>query len=112
MRQHSRQKLLQEAKARDQALDLFEVHRADLVEMARAVAIELAQTNGRVSGPEVTAELRKRGLGEALDSVDRRFMGAVFRAGKCWVRVGWESIGSHNQPVSVWKLASERAASG
>lgn len=89
-----------EARKRDRALDLLETYRGDLVDAARAVAEEIAGRVGHVTSPEVLAELRERGLGEALDSVDRRFMGAVFRKG--WRRVGLDNSGSHRRPVSVW----------
>lgn len=88
---------------RDSALNLFELYRGDLLDAARAVADELAHLNGRVTAPEVLSTLRERGFSEALDKVDRRFMGAVFRQG--WKRIGWEPMGSHGRPVSIWQKA-------
>jgi hypothetical protein len=90
-----------EATARDRALDLLEKHRGDLVAVARSVANRIAIRNGTVTSPEVLAEMRAIGLGDALDTVDRRFMGCVFRTG--WKRVGYSPEGSHKRPVAVWQ---------
>lgn len=98
----------QERSKRDMALNLFETFRGDLLAAARAVADELAEKNGRVTAPDVLAVLRDRGLGDALDEVDRRFMGAVFRAGTGWKRIGWEPGGSHGRPVSIWARSEKR----
>ncbi len=92
-----------ETAARDAALDLLEEHRAPLIEIARAVAQELAIRHGRVTSPDVVQELRARGYGDMIDAVDKRFMGAVFRSGNGWERIGFENLGSHRQPISVWR---------
>lgn len=92
--------LLGEAAARDRALDLIETHRAPLVDAARAVAIEIAETHGRVTSPEVLRELVRRGYD--THTPDRRFMGVVFRRGAGWSRIGWEPTGSHCRPVAIW----------
>lgn len=93
-----------EAKKRDQALDLFEQHRADLLEYAKVVAVRLAMNNGTVTSPEVVDELYESGWAYILDHIDHRFMGGVFRSGTGWERVGFKNLGSHKQPISVWKL--------
>lgn len=93
-----------EAAARDRALDLLEEHRAPMIEMAKMIAEWIAKKKGRVTSTDVICELRARGYGELLDSVDKRFLGAVFRAGKGWKRIGFESTGSHRRPVSIWRL--------
>lgn len=101
-----------EARKRDSALDLFEVHRAELLAAAREVALELAAANEQVTAPEVLEVLRERGHADSLEKVDRRFMGAVFRSGKGWERVGFANRGSHRQPISVWKRASKAVSNG
>ncbi len=97
-----------EQHARDMALDALANTRARLVAAARRVAVEMARDLGRVSSPEVLAELRDRGYGPELDRVDARFMGVVFRPAKGWPvrwrRMGWEPGGSHCRPVAVWQL--------
>ncbi len=89
---------------RDQALERLERSRAELIEIARTVAITLWAMNGRVTSTEVLAALRDQGYGVWIDSVDKRFMGAVFRPKSGWVRVGWEHTGSHGRPVAIWKM--------
>lgn len=91
-----------EAQGRDQALNLIEHHRSDIVGMARAIAADIDSVRKRVTSPEVLAELRRLGYSQALDQYDRRFMGAVFRAGSGWKRIGWEPTGSHCRPVAIW----------
>jgi hypothetical protein len=91
-----------DAQARDRALDLFDQHRSFLVSVAHAIAEEIAREHGRVSSPEVLSTMKARGYEEALQQVDRRFMGAVFREGRGWRRVGFENKGSHKRPVSIW----------
>lgn len=88
---------------RDEVLDQLELWRAPLITVAKIVACELEQKNGRVTSPEVIRELKLRGYEAQLEEVDKRFMGAVFRKTDNWERVGWEPIGSHARPVSVWK---------
>lgn len=94
--------LFVEKAERDRALDLFEENRRELLSAARKCANELYSLNGRVTAPEVFASLRAGGWGDALDQVDPRFMGGVFREGTGWRRVGWENEGSHRRPVSIW----------
>jgi hypothetical protein len=94
--------LIQETIARDKALDLLEDHRGSLIDAAKSIAVSLARKNGKVTSTEVLEEMRNSWLKDAVSSVDRRFMGAVFRAG--WERVGFTNSGSHRRPVSVWRL--------
>ena len=95
--------LFEETLARDVALALFENYRSTLVDAARDIAIDLADQQGKVTSPQVLAVLREHPeLGNVVESVDRRFMGAVFRS-KCWERIGWIATGSHRRPVSVWR---------
>lgn len=92
-----------EEAARDSALDNLEAYRGALCEVGRETAIELAQQRGRVTSVEVFSEMRARGYDEAMDSVDPRWMGVVFRE-KIWRRRGWEQTGSHRRPVAIWEL--------
>lgn len=98
--------LVAELEARERALDALEQHRPALVAIAYETARRIAVEHGKVTSPEVLAALRAQGHGEAIDAVDRRFMGAVFRASRGWRRVGWVSTGSHRRPVAVWEIAA------
>lgn len=100
--------MLDQAQARDAALDLLQRHRSELIRHARAVAINIAWARGEVSSTEVWEELRRRGevdlwLKYAMAAVDPRWMGVVFRHG--WKRLRWTSTGSHKRPVAVWVLS-------
>ena len=86
----------------DRIIELHEEHRADLIQIAQLVADSIEQLNGRVTSPEVVSKMRALGMGEVLDNVDRRFLGAVFRR-PGWERVGFENKGSHARPVAIWK---------
>lgn len=92
-----------ETAARDHALDQLEKWRSGLVEIGREIAIQLARRRNRVTSVEVFAEMRAQGYDEALDAVDPRWMGAVFRE-EIWQREGWETTGSHRRPVAIWSL--------
>lgn len=92
-----------EEAARDAALDNLEAYRGALCEVGRETAVELAQQRGRVTSVEVFSEMRARGYDEAMDAVDPRWMGVVFRE-KIWRRHGWEQTGSHRRPVAIWEL--------
>lgn len=92
----------EERAKRDEALDILEFTRGGIIEAARRAAFDLFHANGKVSAPEVFALMRERGYEEALSKVDPRFMGAVFRSGSGWRRLGYENKGSHSRPVSVW----------
>jgi hypothetical protein len=59
-----------------------------------------------VTSVEVFAEMRAQGYDTALDMVDPRWMGAVFRE-DIWTRSGFETTGSHRRPVAIWKLTGE-----
>lgn len=96
-----------ETTARDEALDNLEAYRGALCEIGREVAIEVAQQRGRVTSVEVFSEMRARGYDEAMDSVDPRWMGVVFRE-SVWKRRGWEQTGSHRRPVAIWDLVDPR----
>lgn len=96
-----------EAHARDVALDRIEWSRAKLVKHGRAVAVTLCARNGRVTSTEVMTEMMRQakddaGLAEELDGADPRWLGAVFRGGTGWRRIGWDHSGSHKRPVAVW----------
>jgi hypothetical protein len=92
-----------ETKGREDALDKLEEYRSGLVEIGRDVAIALAKRRNRITSVEVFAELRAQGYDAALDAVDPRWMGVVFRE-DIWQREGWETTGSHRRPVAVWSL--------
>ncbi len=91
-----------EAEKRDRALDLLEEHRGDLIQVAKELALELANKNGTVTGAQVLRAMRAMAI-DGLEDKDPRFMGAVFRAKNGWERVGHSSEGSHRRPVSVWR---------
>jgi hypothetical protein len=92
-----------ETKGRDAALDVLADKRADLIEIARDVAIRLARRRHRVTSVEVFAALRAQGYDKSLDAADPRWMGVVFRE-PIWERQGFETTGSHRRPVAIWKL--------
>lgn len=92
----------EEIKKRNVALDLLEETRAELIDCARKVALKIVNKNGSVTSTEVLIEMHDLGMTSKLDTVDKRFMGAVFRNG--WTRKGYENLGSHGRPVSVWML--------
>jgi len=93
-----------ETAARDEALEALDAARADLIAEARKIAHQLARQRGRVTSVEVFQAMYSYGYEDKLRAVDGRFMGCVFRTGE-WVRVKWESTGSHKRPVAVWTLA-------
>ena len=97
-----------ETDAREAALDNLDRYRVGLVEIAREIAVRLAQRRSRITSVEVFAEMRAQGYDEALDAVDPRWMGAVFRE-EIWFREGWETTGSHRRPVAIWSLRDPRA---
>lgn len=92
---------------RDNALAQLEAYRSGLIEIARDIAIELARRRNRITSVEVFAEMRARGYHEAMDAVDPRWMGPVFRE-EIWERQGWEQTGSHRRPVAIWRLKDPR----
>ena len=97
-----------EERKRDEALDALEVSRADLISRAMQIAREIATESGTVTSSQVLAVLRRE-YPQAMAGIDCRFVGAVFRRGRGWLRLGWSPEGSHSRPVSVWKLADESA---
>ena len=97
-----------EERKRDEALDELEEHRADLISRAAQIAREIATESGTVTSSAVLAVLRRE-CPQSMTGIDCRFMGAVFRRGRGWLRLGWSPEGSHSRPVSVWKLADESA---
>ena len=91
---------------RDAALDRIEATRAQLISIADKLARELVRKSGRVTSSDVFREMKALGYGPLLASYDPRWMGAVFRKGKGWQRVGWVNDGSHSRPVAVWAEAA------
>ena len=91
-----------EAEQRDVALALLEQHRATAIRLGRRAAEFIYAERGRVTSVEVLAHLRAQGHGPMIDGLDARWMGAVFRSGSGWRRVGWEPTGSHCRPVAIW----------
>lgn len=99
------------AAARDQVLDVLEEWRKCLVLEAKSRAVRLAKRNGSVTSVEVLDQLRADPeWSTAVDAVDPRFMGAVFRKG--WRRLGWEPAGSHARPVARWELKDSALVTG
>ena len=99
-------RMAREKKKRDEALDLLEERRAELIAVAKKTALDIALRTGTVTSTEVFERLRNEGWGAHLDAVDPRFMGAVFRKGGGWERVGYVQIGSHGRPVAQWRRHS------
>lgn len=87
---------------RDRVLDCLEDVRAELIDAATVAARIICERRGSVTSVQVFRYLRECGYGRRLDAVDPRWMGAVFRSGKGWKRVGWDQTGSHGRPVAVW----------
>lgn len=92
---------LTEAEKRDRALAAIAKWRASAITLGTAAALHIMSAKGRVTSVEVVAQLRAQGHGAMLDSIDARWIGAVFRGGG-WKRIGWEATGSHARPVAVW----------
>lgn len=98
----------QEQAKRDEALDLLERYRAQLIEEAKKRAYQIASRVGYVTSPMVLADLRESPQwAPIVEQADSRFMGAVFRKG--WTRVGWDGTGSHKRPVARWQYTGEGA---
>ena len=94
-----------EHEARDAALNTLERPREELIRIGRATATDIAQRNGTVTSIDVTKKMREDTLlRQKMDRVDARWLGAVFRAGSVWKRVGYENTGSHGRPVAIWQL--------
>jgi hypothetical protein len=97
---------------RDMALDRQEAmpSNEEFLVAARAMARQIAQSEGTVTSPAVLAGLRVTGWADFMRTYEPRVMGVVFRDSKVWDRVGWlsgeQSPGSHARPVSVWRLRS------
>lgn len=96
-----------QAQARDAALALLEAARAELIDLAYDIALAIWTAKGEVSPTEVWAELFQRATTDAvlaykLETLDRRWMGAVFRPARGWVQLRTERSGSHKRPVPVW----------
>lgn len=107
---HEQLDLLFQAQERERNLDLFETHRANELAVARAVAHHLAIKTGRTTSPEVLTEMRRLGYGNLLEGKDLRFMGAVFRSGDVWKKLGYSDTGSHRRPVPIWGLKQKVGA--
>ncbi|MDQ3170305.1 MAG: hypothetical protein M3Q55_09235 [Acidobacteriota bacterium] len=87
---------------RDRALDLLALARASLITEACKVALSIARSNGRVTSVEVVDAMKRLGFTASLAAHDRRWLGAVFRKGGGWRRLGYEPTGSHARPVAIW----------
>lgn len=90
-----------EAAKRDAILDTLEVVRVDLVRLGKEAAVYLSAMEGGVTSVRVAEWLRAQGHGPAMDAVDARWMGCLFRSG--WRRVGYAPVGSHKRPCAVWE---------
>ena len=98
-----RERVVNEIKARDEALDRLEGTRRELIEVASEMARNLCELRGSVTSTEVAITMRGIGWGSEMDAVDPRWLGAVFRRG--WKRIGYEATGSHGRPVARWTKA-------
>jgi len=88
-----------EAAERDRIIGELTQKRSHLVTVAKQVADQLAAV-GTVTSIQVRDRMREMGYGPAMDAVDPRWIGALFRVG--WYRVGYVPEGSHCRPVAVW----------
>jgi hypothetical protein len=91
---------------RDEGIDRVSSKYDDLVEAAKVVAMRIYTERGRVTSVEIVTEMESDPrYAERMRSTaqERRWLGAVFRKGTGWVRVGWESKGSHARPVAIWQ---------
>jgi hypothetical protein len=88
---------------RDAALDLLKKSRGSLIAAAKIQANTICRARGRVTSVEVAKAMKAAGYVGAMAKVDLRWMGAVFRGGSEWTRVGWEMTGSHSRPVTIWR---------
>lgn len=94
----------EQRQGRDSALDRLEGTRSDLIAVADRIARRLVRENGVVTSSDVFREMRASGF--QLDGYDPRWMGAVFRTGKGWRKIGYTPDGSHSRPVAIWEEAS------
>lgn len=95
---------------RDAVLDRLEQTRAELINVAKQVALQIWRRDGEVSSPQVLAEMKRNStLASKIASVDKRFMGAVFRKGNGWRRLRFDPAGSHAQPISVWTFRGKES---
>ena len=95
-----------ETEKRDEGIDKVEVKYSDLVDAAKTVAMRIYTERGRVTSVEVVSDMESdpRYAKRMMETAqERRWLGAVFRKGTGWVRIGWESTGSHARPVAIWK---------
>lgn len=84
---------------RDAALDLFEVHRVDYLNLTRRVSMELASEGKIITINDV------RDVCPVPEGVNPKVLGAVFRSNKTWERVGYvASARAHSRPISQWRL--------
>lgn len=86
---------------RDLALERFEHHRAELVQIAHNIARRISTEQGQVTATDVLLEMRAK-YPTQLDQVDPRFLGAVFRR-PGWEPMGYAPTGSHCRPVRIWR---------
>ena len=94
------------AAGRDQVIADLHEKRAELIEVGRRIASEIARARGAVTSVDVFEAMRAQGYADKMLSVDPRWMGAVFRPRKGWKRVGWKPIGSNARPVAVWEISA------
>lgn len=86
--------------ARDEALALFEIHRAEWLAAARHAALRLYRQSGR---PITIDEVR--GVCPPPEGIDPRVMGAVFTG---WVAVGFVNSRRrmcHGRPIRLFQPA-------
>lgn len=99
-----------EESKRDDGIDRVSGKYADLVAAAIPIALRICAEKGRVTSVEVGAEMeadsryaaRMAWVPPGKKEPERRWLGAVFRRGNGWKRIGFESTGSHARPVAIW----------
>lgn len=87
---------------RDAAIDRHDKRHTAAIAAATRAAMAIYTRNGRVTAPEIPAEMRANGDGWML-SGETRWMGAVLIPSKGWVKTDLrERTGSRGRDVPVW----------
>jgi hypothetical protein len=101
---------LSEEQKRDEGIDQVSGKYSDLVAAGFPIALQICAEKGRVTSVEVGAAMetdpryatRMAWVAPGKTEPERRWLGAIFRKGNGWKRIGFESTGSHARPVAIW----------
>ena len=99
-----------EEQKRDEGIDQVSGKYLDLVAAGFPIALQICAEKGRVTSVEVGAAMeadsryatRMAWVAPGKTEPERRWLGAIFRRGNGWKRIGFESTGSHARPVAIW----------